>query len=85
MLSSSEPTEIVKPKRGRRVIHDLKPYRAYKHSGIPWLHDVPEHCSVIPNRATFVEVKDCDHPDEDMLFVTITKGILPQRALLADT
>ncbi len=52
---------------------------------MPWLGDVPENWSVAPNRATFDEVKDRDHPDEDMLSVTIAKGILPQRALLSDT
>lgn len=63
----------------------LAPYPAYKNSGVEWLGDVPEHWNVVPNRAIFDEVRDRDHPDEDMLSVTITKGILPQRALLSDT
>ncbi len=25
------------------MIHDLKPYPAYKDSGVPWLGEVPEH------------------------------------------
>jgi type I restriction enzyme S subunit len=28
------------------MIHDLKPYSAYKDSGVPWLGDVPEHWEV---------------------------------------
>ena len=29
------------------MIHDLKPYPAYKDSGVPWLGEVPEHWEVI--------------------------------------
>ena len=25
------------------MIHNLKPYPAYKDSGVPWLGEVPEH------------------------------------------
>ena len=30
------------------MIADLKPYRAYKDSGVPWLGQVPEHWEVQP-------------------------------------
>jgi type I restriction enzyme, S subunit len=30
------------------MIHDLKPYPAYKDSGVPWLGEVPEHWDVFP-------------------------------------
>ena len=50
----------------------LKPYPAMKDSGVPWLGDVPEHWSVLPNRALFSEVKERECPDEQMLSVTIT-------------
>lgn len=63
----------------------LEPYSAMKDSGVPWLGQVPGHWEVLPNRALFVEVKERDHPEEQMLSVTITKGIIRQRALLADT
>ncbi len=65
------------------MIADLKPYAQYKDSGSPWFGSVPKHWSVLPNRAIFGEVKDRDHPDEEMLSVTITKGIIQQKALLA--
>ena len=65
------------------MIADLKPYPAYKDSGVPWLGKVPEHWEVLPNRALFSEVKERDHPDDQMLSVTITKGVIRQRALLA--
>jgi len=67
------------------VITDLKPYPAMKDSGVPWLGEVPGHWDVLPNRAIFSEVNDRDHPEEQMLSVTITKGVLPQRTLLADS
>lgn len=64
------------------MIGDLKPYAEYKESGLPWLGEVPSHWTVLPNRALFVEVKDRNHPHEEMLSVTITKGIVKQRSLL---
>jgi len=67
------------------VIHALKPYPTYKDSGVPWLDEVPEHWEVLPNRAIFDEVKERDHPEEQMLSVTITKGVIRQQALLADS
>ena len=62
------------------MIGDLTPYAAMKNSGVPWLG----HWDVLPNRAVFTEVKERDHPDADMLSVTITKGVIRQKALLED-
>ena len=64
------------------MIADLKPYPEYKPSLHAWLGDVPQHWSIVPNRALFAEVKDRNHPDEQMLSVTITRGIVRQKALL---
>ncbi len=64
------------------MIADLKPHSEYKASSQAWLGDVPHHWSVVPNRALFAEVKDRDHPDEEMLSVTITRGIVRQKTLL---
>jgi len=60
----------------------LKPYPATKDSGASWLGVVPEHWAVLPNRAVFREVNERDHPEEQMLSVTITKGVILQKALL---
>ena len=65
------------------MIDGLKPYPEYKSTAQAWLGDVPRHWSVLPNRALFAEVKDRNHPDEEMLSVTITRGIVRQKALLA--
>jgi Winged helix-turn helix len=40
---------------------------------------------VLPNRAIFTEVIDRDHPEGQMLSVTITNGVIRQQALLADS
>jgi len=64
------------------MIEGLKPYAEYKESGHSWLGAVPNHWSVLPNRALFDEVKDRNHPKEEMLSVTITRGIVRQKALL---
>jgi type I restriction enzyme, S subunit len=67
------------------MIDGLKAYPAMKDSGVPWLGQVPEHWSVLPNRAIFSEVKDRNHPNEQMLSVTITRGVIRQESLLADS
>jgi type I restriction enzyme S subunit len=67
------------------MMDSLKPYHGYKDSGVPWLEKVPEHWSLLPNRATFAEVKDRGFPDEEMLSVTIAEGVLRQADLLASS
>ena len=67
------------------MIDTLPSYPAYKDSGLPWLGQVPEHWEVKPNRAIFIEINDRNHPDEEMLSVTITKGIVKQQSLLENT
>ena len=62
----------------------LQPYPSCKSSGVEWLGQVPKHWDVLPNRALFAEVNERDYPEEQMLSVTITKGVIRQRALLAD-
>ncbi len=66
-------------------LDDLKPYPVMKDSAVPWLGEVPQHWQVLPNRAVFTEVKDRDHPEADMLSVTITRGVIRQQALLEDS
>ena len=65
------------------MIAGLKPYSEYKDSGLPWLGRVPGHWAVLPHRALFEEVIERDHPNEQMLSVTITRGVIKQRELLA--
>jgi type I restriction enzyme S subunit len=67
------------------MIANLQPYPEYKESEQAWLGRVPRHWPVLPNRALFLEVKERDHPDEEMLSVTITQGVIRQKSLLAGT
>jgi type I restriction enzyme, S subunit len=63
----------------------LKPYPEYRHSSQTWFGNVPQHWSVLPNRGLFSEVKDRNHSGEEMLSVTIKRGIVLQKTLLADS
>ena len=67
------------------MITSRKSYPAMKDSGVAWLGAVPQHWQVLPNRAIFAEVNDRDHPEADMLSVTIKKGVIRQKALLEDS
>ena len=67
------------------MIEGLRPYAQYQDSGVLWLGQIPDHWALKPNRAIFDEVKDRGHAKEEMLSVTITRGIVRQRSLLADS
>lgn len=67
---------------GGGLMAALKPYSEYKESGTAWIGTIPKQWNLLPNRAIFAEVKDKNHPDEEMLSVTITRGIIRQKALL---
>ena len=62
----------------------LTTYDSYKDSGETWLGTVPSHWKVVPNRGTFIEVDDKNHPNEEMLSVTIGQGVIKQSTLLQD-
>lgn len=63
----------------------MKPYPKYKDSGSPWIGRVPEHWDCLPHRAVFEEIKEQGHIDEPLLSVTISKGIIRQADLLANS
>lgn len=63
----------------------LQPYPEYKDSGMPWLGEVPKHWDCLPHRAVFEEIKEQGHVDEPLLSVTISKGIILQADLLANS
>lgn len=67
------------------MIAELKPYPEYRESEQLWVGTLPAHWEILPNRAIFEEVKERNHPDEEMLSVTITRGIIHQKALLENT
>ena len=61
------------------MIADLKPYPAYKDSGVPWLGAVPEHWEVRRIKTLFRE-KDERSGNSSGLLLSLTraKGIVPQ-------
>src|ERR1051326_1579022 len=67
------------------MISRLRPYGVYKDSGVAWLGSLPDHWQVLPHRALFAEVKDRDRSDEQMLSVTISRGVIKQSALLSES
>lgn len=67
----------------KEVNHKLKPYQAYKNSGLPWVGEIPVHWKVFPNRAVFIERNIRNHPDEELLSVTINHGVIRQSVLLS--
>ena len=66
-----------------QVRSEIGTYPEYRDSGLEWLGKVPAHWEVLPNRALFKEVKECEHPEEPLLSVTIKEGVIHQRDLLA--
>jgi type I restriction enzyme S subunit len=57
------------------LIHDLKPYPAYKDSGVPWLGEVPEHWDVRRNGRLFAQRNETAFPDLPILEVSLKTGV----------
>ena len=58
-------------------------YKRYKDSGIEWLGEVPEHWDVRRNLGVFDERKECNQPEEVLLSVTVSRGIIRQSEITA--
>src|SRR5271167_4959690 len=67
------------------MIGALKSYPKMMKSGVSWTSRIPSHWRLVPNRALFEEVKERDRPDEEMLSVTIGRGVVQQSSLLAES
>ena len=63
----------------RHATHALKPYPVYKHSGIEWLGEVPEHWEVKRGKALFrcVNVRS-SIGEEALLTVSSERGVVPR-------
>ena len=64
---------------------NTKPYASYKETGISWIEKVPTHWKVLPNRKLFQEIRDANHPEEQLLSVTISRGVIKQEELLKNS
>ena len=60
----------------------LKQYPKYKDSDLPWIERIPEHWDVLPNRAVFKERNTRGMDQEDLLSVTIKRGVIRQKELI---
>ena len=60
----------------------LKSYPKYKDAGLPWIDQIPEHWNVLPNRAVFEERNTRGMGREELLSVTIKRGVLRQKELI---
>ena len=67
------------------LLEKLGAYTRMKGSGVDWMGAVPEPWQVRPNRALFEEINVREHPEEQMLSVTIKNGVVPQKLLLEDS
>jgi type I restriction enzyme S subunit len=63
----------------------LPSYPDYKPAGLPWLAQVPAHWEVVANRKVFAERKDRGHTGEELLSVTISRGVIRQSDLIKNT
>jgi type I restriction enzyme S subunit len=65
------------------VIKDLKPYPAYKDSGVPWLGSVPDHWEVkrAKNILKSVDIRSVTG-EEELLTVSSKRGVVPRRVAL---
>jgi type I restriction enzyme S subunit len=67
------------------VITNLRPYPAYKDSGVPWLGKVPEEWQVQRNKLILTEVDDrSEDGTEELLTVSQYTGVTKRRDTLAD-
>ena len=64
---------------------NLTPYPEYQQTGQEWLGSVPAHWIMAPHRAVFREIIDKGHPEEDMLSVTMQRGVIRQADLLRNS
>lgn len=64
---------------------ELKPYDEYKQADLLWLDSIPTHWEVVKNNSLWAERKTVNCLNEDLLSVTIKKGIIRQSDLLKST
>ncbi|MCC5847039.1 MAG: restriction endonuclease subunit S [Verrucomicrobia bacterium] len=56
----------------------LPTYDTYKDSGVEWLGRVPAHWGVKRNLGVFDERNERGRPDDELISVTIDRGVIPQ-------
>ena len=67
------------------MLHNLKPYPAYKDSGVPWLGEVPEHWDVKRNKLFMREINErSEDGSEELLTVSQYTGVTARRERISE-
>ena len=66
------------------MISELKPYPAYKGSGLPWLGEVPDHWEVRSLGSITSAIAKRGRPDLPLLSVVREKGVIPRASMSDD-
>lgn len=56
----------------------MEKYKEYRDSGVQWLGEIPSHWKVRKMKYTFIERSEKNHPYEEPLCATQSKGVIPQ-------
>lgn len=59
-------------------VKKIKRYSQYKDSGIKWLGEIPERWKYMRMKRLFYDYSEKNKPDEELLSVTQTQGVVPR-------
>jgi type I restriction enzyme S subunit len=63
------------------IKNELRPYADMKNSQQDWLNEVPNHWRLAKAKRIFRETSIKNHPNEELLSATQTRGVIPRRLL----
>lgn len=83
LLSNKEKEISLLQEMKQRVIADavtrgVNPNVKFKATNIPWLPEIPEHWEMRKMKYIFKERSEKNHPNEEPLCATQSKGVIPQ-------
>lgn len=83
LLSNKEKEISLLQEMKQRVIADavtrgINPNVKFKATNIPWLPEIPEHWEMRKMKYIFKERSEKNHPNEEPLCATQSKGVIPQ-------
>lgn len=83
LLSNKEKQISLLQEMKQRVIADavtrgVNPNVKFKATNIPWLPEIPEHWEMRKMKYIFKERSEKNHPNEEPLCATQSKGVIPQ-------
>lgn len=83
LLSNKEKEILLLQEMKQRVIADavtrgVNPNVKFKATNIPWLPEIPEHWEMRKMKYIFKERSEKNHPNEEPLCATQSKGVIPQ-------